>query len=257
MPKFGRGWGGRLAHLHMGSKFLSPAACKPSTAPSHMKAPFCPVVSPNTPLSASLCSCCSNRNCFAFAAFSRWCSNLPLASPCQLPMQPCAHLRANFLGQHWEVKCFPYLFSLCFHPSSSCPLLWPLFYILLPFCWPLTAKPNWYLLVVLGPLCRSTPVSQESELQSTCSCFMMQEGNRAYHFLCLLPLPLFCFLGRSRSAVLCQPTWLQAAQKSLVCQSRSPKQLRDLPRAVCTGLVLLLGNASAQCPFKQKSRAAV
>lgn len=201
-----------------------------------MKAQFCPAVSPNTPLPASLCSCCLNRNSFTFTAFSRWCSNLPLASPCQLLMQPCAHLRAYFLGQHSEVKCFPYLFSLCFHPSFSCSLPWPLFYILSTLCWSLTAKPSWYLLLVLGPLYRSTPVSQESELQSTCTCFMMKEGNRAYHFLCHLHLPLFCFLGRSRSAMLCQ--------KSLVSQSRSPKQLKDFPRAMSMGLVLLPGNAS-------------
>lgn len=129
-----------------------------------------------------------------------------------------------------------FVFSLLFILALPAPFPDPFFYILPTFCWPLTAKPNWHLLQVLGPLYRSTPMSQEPELRSTCGCFMMQEGNRAYPSLC--HLPLFCFLGRSRSAMLCQPVWLPAAQKSLVCHPRSPRQLKDLPRALSVGRCL-------------------
>lgn len=129
-----------------------------------------------------------------------------------------------------------FVFSLLFILAPPAPFPDPFFYILPTFCWPLTAKPNWHLLQVLGPLYRSTPMSQEPELRSTCGCFMMQEGNRAYPSLC--HLPLFCFLGRSRSAMLCQPIWLLAAQKSLVCHPRSPRQLKDLPRALSVGRCL-------------------
>lgn len=183
---------------------------------------------------------------------------LPLASPCQLPMQPRTHLRADFLGQHREAKCFPYLFSVSFPPSSSLPpCRSPLRYPP-PLCLVSVCKTKLVLGAGAGTLCRSTPVSHESELRWLCCRFLMQEANRSDHSLCRLPLPLFCFLGRQQESAPCQPTWLQAAQKIPGSSGREPKTTyRPSPsrprRATSTGLILLLGNASAQCPFKQKS----
>lgn len=154
---------------------------------------------------------------------------LPLASLCQLPMQPRTHLRANFLGQHCEAKLLPYLFSLSFHPSSSCPLLWALFRIFLPFCWSLSAKPNWYLLLVLGPY-----VGQPLWVMNL-SCSGPAAASWCRRVIGLIISCASCphlssaSLADTRNAMPCQPTRLQAAQKSLARQARSPKQLTDLP----------------------------
>lgn len=73
MPKLGGGGGGRAAHLQVGNKFLSPAACKPSTTPLHPK--VLPCGFPKHPPSLHLCMLLLlKQELFVFSAFSRWCS---------------------------------------------------------------------------------------------------------------------------------------------------------------------------------------
>lgn len=116
--------GGKSTCLHVWNKFLSLAASKPSTAASHPKARFCPVVSPNTLLPAPMYvaaaqtgtdwACCLQQSLQFFY--------LHLASPCQLPMQSCTHLRANFLGQHRVCAVIQNTFPVFFlSPFILCP----------------------------------------------------------------------------------------------------------------------------------------
>ena len=87
----------------------------------------------------------------------------------------------------------------------------------------------------------------------------MQEGNRSDHFLCHLPLPLFCFLCRYQKCH-AVPTLLAikipglSGQEPKMTSRPSHLVLSSWPhRALGMRLVLLLGNASAQCLLKQKS----
>lgn len=92
-------------------------------------------------------------------------------------------------------------------------------------------------------------MSHESELQCPCSGFLMQEGKTDLFISCATRP---CFSSASLAATspcgykLQRSPWLKATY-------RPSHSVPPSCRAMSAGLVLLLGNASAQCPFKQKS----
>lgn len=106
------------------------------TAASHPKAQFCPVVSPNAlPPCISACCCCSDRNCLCLLPLA---DSAVLLSPfgISLPVADAAvhtsegEFSRTARGLHRDAKSFPCLFSLSFHPRSSCCLLWAFFFFM-------------------------------------------------------------------------------------------------------------------------------